>query len=203
MARHWGCPGPSALPIVPAMNTKPSHIPMSPAVRWVQLGRRRTVGWRAQPGSWLAAFAGRVWMTESGDDADRFISSRALLLYGGLVWSVGRPRIAANDRGGHDLAARQPKVAQHALVKRVQCSLGAAHPMPPPPRPLDSVSGCSSLRVARCRSVPGVRCWPGTATQRQLSGHVCKLTSTTTTCRDRQCGHSCPPRSRSPRSQRP
>jgi hypothetical protein len=72
------------------------------------------------------------------------------------------------------------EVAQHALVKRAQCSLGAAHPMPPPPRPLDSVSGCSSLRVAPCRSVPGVRCWPGTATQRQLSGHVCKLTSTTT-----------------------
>jgi Protein of unknown function (DUF2917) len=48
---------------------------MSAVVDWLQLSRSRTLSWRAQPGSWLAAFAGRVWMTETGDDADRFIDA--------------------------------------------------------------------------------------------------------------------------------
>lgn len=55
----------------------------STVVDVVRLRQRRTFAWRAQPGTWLAVCAGRIWMTEAGVDADRFIhAGQAVALQG-------------------------------------------------------------------------------------------------------------------------
>jgi Protein of unknown function (DUF2917) len=89
------------------MNTTPSRIPMSAVAHWLQLGRSRTSSWQAQPGSCLAAFAGRVWMTETGDDADRFIDAGQTVALRGS----GRVVIECDSKEPARLAIVSPRLA--------------------------------------------------------------------------------------------
>jgi hypothetical protein len=62
-------------PQAPAGTPSPTAPAVPPAIDLLQLGPRRTVGWRAAPGTRLTVQSGRIWLTENGADGDRFVAA--------------------------------------------------------------------------------------------------------------------------------